>query len=176
MARDRSDRIFLLGMMGAGKTTVGRALAERLGRPFLDNDELVRAVTGREPAEIAATDGEEALHDAEAAAVRAGAERPGPAIVAVAGSVVERAAERALLRRTGFVVWLRATPATLRARIGSGAGRRADATDLDWLVARAVERAPVYAAAADLVVDVDDRPVDAIVSAIVDALPDPSAG
>jgi shikimate kinase len=175
MARDRSDRIFLLGMMGAGKTTVGRALAERLGRPFLDNDALVRAETGREPAEIAARDGEDALHDAEADALRAGAERPGNPIVAVAGSVVERPAERALMRRVGFVIWLRATPATLRARIGSGAGRRADATDLDWLVARAVELAPVYAGAADLVVDVDDRPVDDIVSTLVDALPEPSA-
>ena len=175
MARERSDRIFLLGMMGAGKTTVGRALAERLGRPFLDNDALVRAETGREPAEIAASDGEDALHEAEAGALRAGAERPGTAVVAVAGSVVERSAERALMLELGFVVWLRATPATLRARIGSGAGRRADATDLDWLVARAVERAPVYAAAADLVVDVDDRPVDDIVSTLVDALPEPSA-
>lgn len=176
MTRERSDRIFLLGMMGAGKSTVGRALAVRLGRPFLDNDELVRAATGREPAEIAATAGEDALHDAEAAALRAGAEQPGPAIVAVAGSVIERPAERSLLVRAGFVVWLRATPATLRARIGSGAGRRADATDLDWLIGRVFERAPVYEAAADLVVDVDERAVDAIVDAIVAGLPGPSAG
>ena len=175
MTAERSDRIFLLGMMGAGKSTVGRALAVRLGRPFLDNDALVRSETGREPAEIAATDGEDALHAAEAAALRAGAERPGRSIVAVAGSVVERPAERGLLRRDGFVVWLRATPATLRARIGSGAGRRSDATDLDWLIARAFERAPIYEATADLAIDVDDRSVDQIVDAIVAALPGPSA-
>jgi shikimate kinase len=176
MTRERSDRIFLLGMMGAGKSTVGRALATRLRRRFLDNDELVRAATGREPAEIAATDGEDALHDAEAAALRVGADQPGASVVAVAGSVIERPAERSVLERAGFVVWLRATPATLRARIGSGAGRRADATDLDWLIGRAFERAPVYEAAADLVVDVDERAVDAIVDAIVAGMPGPSAG
>ena len=49
------DRIVLLGMMGAGKTTIGALLSERLGWPYLDNDEAVRAMTGREPAEIGDT-------------------------------------------------------------------------------------------------------------------------
>ena len=56
MAAEHADRILLIGMMGAGKTSVGRALAARLGRPFLDNDALVLARTGREPADIDATD------------------------------------------------------------------------------------------------------------------------
>src|SRR5687768_12198114 len=55
-------RVFLLGLMGSGKTTVGRELAARTGWPYLDNDDLVRRSTGREPAEIEATDGEDGLH------------------------------------------------------------------------------------------------------------------
>lgn len=176
MTRARSDRIFLLGMMGAGKSTVGRALAAQLGRPFLDNDALVRAATGREPAEIDATDGEEALHGAETAAFRTAAERPDPIVAGVAGAVVEDPAERRRLAESGFVVWLRARPETLLRRIGSGAGRRREATDLAWLASRAAAREPVYATVADLVVDVDDRTVEEVVERIVAALAEPSAG
>ena len=56
-----SAAVVLLGMMGSGKTTVGRALAARTGWPYMDNDELVRAVTGRAPAEIDAIDGDNSI-------------------------------------------------------------------------------------------------------------------
>jgi len=161
------DQILLLGMMGAGKTTVGLALATRLGWPFLDNDALVRTLTGREPAEIDASDGPAALHDAEAAALRAALERRGPAVIAVAGAIVDRA-DAASMTATAHTVWLRAKPETLRARIGSGVGRRADATDLAWLAAHAVAREPAYRALADHVVDVDRISVHEIVRRIVD--------
>jgi shikimate kinase len=166
-------------MMGAGKTTVGTAVARRLGWPFLDNDRLVRDLTGRAPAEIDATDGEAALHAAELAALEAALARPGGAVIAVAGAVVDVPAARQRLREAGHVVWLRARPETLRERIGSGAGRRDDATNLDWLRARAAERDADYRDAADQIVDVDDEPVDAIVDRIVRELrpvPDGSAG
>jgi shikimate kinase len=166
---DRADRILLLGMMGAGKSTVGRELGRRLGWPFLDNDRLVRELTGREPAEIDARDGEDALHDAEARALHGALRRRGPAIVAVAGAVVDRPQDAEPLRVAGHVVWLRARPETLRARIGSGAGRRDDATDLAWLAARAAERAAAYAGIADQVVDVDELSVEAITDAIIAA-------
>ena len=167
---DAPERILLVGMMGAGKTTVGRALARRLGRPFVDNDHLVRELTGRAPEAIDAESGEEALHAVEVDAFRTAVARPDPAVIAVASAVVDRVEERARLRDAGFVVWLRARPAVLRDRIGSGAGRREDATDLSWLAARAAERAPVYAGVADLVVDVDSVGVDAVVERILSAL------
>jgi shikimate kinase len=166
----RADRILLIGMMGSGKSTVGRALAARLGWPFHDNDSVVRELSGREPAEIDATDGETALLDIEAAAFRAALGLPAPAVITVAGSVVDRADERKRLRDAGHVVWLRAGPLTLRRRIGDGRGRRDDALDLDWLTARAREREPVYRALADQVVDVDDAPVEKIVAAILGAI------
>jgi shikimate kinase len=170
MTARMADRILLIGMMGAGKSTVGRELARQLGRPFLDNDALVRAGTGREPAEIDASDGEDALHRAEADALRTAIARRGASVIGVAGAIVDDAAERERLAGAGFVVWLRARPETLRARIGSGAGRRPEATDLGWLAARSSEREPVYRAVADLVVDVDERSVAEIVDRIRSAL------
>jgi shikimate kinase len=166
-------RILLIGMMGSGKTTVGRALAERLEWPFLDNDGLVRGLTGREPAEIDATDGEDALHDAEVAALRAALARPGPAVIAVAGAVIDFPEERERLRTGGHVVWLRAEPIVLRERIGSGAGRRDDATDLEWLTARSLDREPAYRPVADQIIDVGVVPVAETVRRVVEAVTGP---
>ena len=170
------DRILLVGMMGSGKSTVGRELARRTGWPFLDNDALVRELTGREPAAIDAEDGEDALHAAETAAFRAAVARPGPAIIAVAGAVVDEPAERVGLAAAGHVIWLRADPATLLRRVGSGAGRRADARDPAWVVARAEAREPAYRAVADQVIEVEQLRPDAIAAAILGAMEDPSAG
>ena len=173
---DLSPRILLIGMMGSGKSTVGRALATRTGWPFLDNDALVRELTGREPAAIDAEDGEDALHAAEIEAFRAATGRPGPAIIAVAGAVVDDHAELARLATAGHVVWLRGRPETLRGRIGTGAGRRADARDLSWIRARLNERAPRYAAAADQVVDIENHRPAAIAREILAVIGDESAG
>jgi shikimate kinase len=158
-------------MMGSGKTTVGRELARRTGWTFLDNDALVRKLTGREPAAIDAEDGEDALHAAEIAALRAALAGPGSAVIAVAGAVVDDAdASRDLCDDAGHVVWLRARPATLRGRIGAGRGRRADARDLAWLTARAAEREKRYRAVADQVIDVETGRPRAIAGAILAAL------
>jgi shikimate kinase len=163
-------RIFLIGMMGAGKSTVGHELARRTGWQFLDNDALVRELTGREPAVIDAEDGENALHDAEIAAFRAAIGRAGPAIVAVAGTIVDRTEEHDRLAAAGHVVWLRGRPETLRARIGSGRGRRADALDIDWIRDRVREREPAYRSVADQVIDIEDQKPPAIAIAILDAV------
>jgi shikimate kinase len=159
-------RIVLLGMMGAGKTTVGRLLAGRLGVPYLDNDEAVRAMTGREPAEIRDTDGESALHELESAALRWALDGPPPIVIGAAGWIAEDPRAPRLLGRDATVVWLRATPETLRARIGGGEGRRVEATDLEWLTRHASGRAPAYAALADLVIDVDARTPEEVADAI----------
>jgi shikimate kinase len=163
-------------MMGAGKTTIGRELARRTGWPFLDNDALVRELTGREPKAIDAEDGEDALHAAEIAALRAALSRPGSAVIAVAGAIVDDDVARADLRAgDAHVVWLRARPETLRSRIGGGAGRRVDALDLDWLTERATARAPRYRAVADQVLDIEDRRPRAIARAILEAVAERTA-
>lgn len=164
-------------MMGAGKTTIGRALARRTGWPFLDNDALVRELTGREPSAIDAEDGEGALHRFEIAALRAALERPGPTVIAAAGAVVDDDAARGDLQAGGsHVVWLRGRPETLRRRIRGGAGRRADAQDLAWIAARVAEREPRYLAVADQVIDIDNARPKAIVDAILTAIGVAGAG
>ena len=162
--------IILMGMMGSGKTSVGRALAERTGWRYIDNDELVRAVTGRAPEEIDATDGDARLHQAEAEALRHALTMPAPLVVGAAAWVVVDPASAALLRTQPTVVYLRAQPETLRARIGEGSGRRSDATDLAWLRARMAERDAIYRETATLTVETDELAADVIATRILDWL------
>jgi len=162
--------VVLIGMMGSGKTLVGRALATRTGWRYVDNDELVRTVTGREPEEIDATDGDDALHLAEAEALRHALMAPPPLIVGAAAWVVTDPASVALLRARPVVVYLRARPDTLRARIGTGVGRRDDATDPAWLRARSAERDRMYRDLATLTIDTDTLEVEGIAERILAAL------
>jgi shikimate kinase len=152
-----SPRVLLIGMMGSGKTTVGLELSAQTGWPYLDNDDLLRKRTGREPAEIRDREGEDVLHLAESDALDDALALEPPTIVGVAAAVVLDPAAREALREGGHVVWLRARPETLLQRIGSGAGRRTDATDPGWLRKRARERETLYASVASQIVDVDDR-------------------
>ncbi|MCY7416981.1 MAG: serine transporter [Chloroflexi bacterium] len=151
-------RLVLVGMMGSGKTTIGRLLSERTGWPYADNDELVRRTSGREPAEVRATDGEEALHQLESTALVEALRLPPPSLIGAAASVITDEPTVAIIHDSASVVWLRARPETLRLRIGTGEGRRAEATDLTWLAQQAASRETAYTRLADLIIDVDDIP------------------
>jgi shikimate kinase len=148
-------RIFVIGLMGAGKSTIGRRLSSRTGWPYVDNDTLVEQVAGRKAPEIEAADGVDALHDAELTAFERALTIPPPVILGVAGFVVVEPELRARLREAGTVIWLRARPETLRQRVGSGRGRRQDATDIEWIRSVVAERTPAFEEAADMVIDVD---------------------
>ena len=95
---------------------------------------------------------------------------PGPLIVGAAGWVATDPSSVALLRAAPAVVYLRARPETLRARIGAGTGRRSDATDLEWLRARHAERDTTYRAIANLTIDTDDVDAATIAARIRDEL------
>ena len=170
MTEPASGRIVLVGMMGSGKTTVGQLVAERLGWRYVDNDEVVRDLSGREPAAIAADDGEDALHAFEADALLATLRTGSRVVIGAAAWVVLHEACREALAREPDVVYLRARPETLRARIGAGRGRRTDATDQRWLEDRAQERDSLYRSLARLTLDVDADPPDVIADHIVRAL------
>jgi shikimate kinase len=170
MAGTPHHTVVLMGMMGSGKTSVGRALAERTGWRYVDNDELVRTVTGRDPQHIDATEGEAALHEAEADALRHALAMPAPIIVGAAAWIVLDPASAARLRTQPAVVYLRARPETLRARIGAGSGRRDDATDLAWLRARSRERDATYRELATLTIDTDELKIEVIATQILDWL------
>jgi shikimate kinase len=149
-------RILLVGMMGSGKSTVGRLLAEHLGWAYRDSDADVEAATGRSVPEIFERDGEPAFRQAEAEVLARACRLETPVVVSAAGGSVLSPDNRRLLARSGTVVWLRARPETNARRVGDGAGRPLLGGDPpDAMTRLFAERAPFYGEVADLVVDVD---------------------
>jgi len=160
-------RVLLVGMMGAGKTTVGRALGQRFGWPYLDSDEEVRRRTGRTVPQLFAERGEAAFRAEESAVLADACASTHPVVVSVAGGAVLDPANRQLLARSGLVVWLRASLATLRQRVGDGRTRPLLGDDPGAALARLYpERARLYEELAALVVDVDDAPIERIVEQV----------
>ena len=162
--------LVLIGLMGAGKTTVGARCAERLGRPFVDTDDVVEVTAGCTVAEIFSTEGEAGFRERERRAVADVCASPAPLVIACGGGAVLDAANRACLRARGVVVWLRAEPAVLAARVGSGEGRpllteQGAAATLERLD---VLRTPAYEAAAHAAVDTGGRSVDEVTTDVLE--------
>lgn len=164
-----SRHVVLVGMMGVGKSTVGRALARALGRPFRDSDDEVVARTGRSVAELFA-EGEPAFREVEADVMADLLDDDEPLVIAAAGGSVLARATRRRVRDAGTVVWLSAPIDTLVDRTATGTHRPALADDPVGTLARlSAERAALYEEVADLRVDAT-APVGDVVDAILDAL------
>src|SRR5947208_10423654 len=118
----QSRSIVLVGMMGAGKSAVGRCLQERFGFSRFDTDQIVTSKFGMPISEIFSKHGENKFRDAETEMLQALAAR-GPAVIVTGGGIVLREQNLALLKRLGAVVWLQADEATLFKR-ASGTGNR----------------------------------------------------
>jgi len=162
--------ILLVGMMGAGKTTTGHLVADRLGWGYRDSDADVEATTGLTVPEIFSRDGEAAFRKAEAAVLADACEQERPQVISVAGGAVLDPANRARIAKSGIVVWLRARPETLGTRVGDGAGRPLLGDDPTAAMRRLLEeRAPLYAELAELVIDVDDLPPTQVAERILAA-------
>ena len=160
----------LMGFMGTGKSEVGRRLAQRLGRAFVDTDRLVEERAGKRIATIFAEDGEPTFRTLERAAVAEAAGRGG-AVVAVGGGAVLDPENVRCLRAAGVLVYLTARPEIIMGRVGDGSNRPLLRDDPRTAVARLlVERGPVYAAAADITVDTSERTADEVVGEIQRAL------
>ncbi|MDA8046875.1 MAG: shikimate kinase [Actinomycetota bacterium] len=164
-------KVLLIGMMGAGKSTTGHLLAERLGWPYLDSDDQVERSTGRTVPQIWKEDGEPAFRREETRVLQEACSAAGPAVIGVAGGAVLDLDNRAAIRGAGLVVWLRAEVPTLAARVGTGSGRPLlDEGPAAALARLSAERAPVYAELADLVFDVDRLAPPQVVDRITEAL------
>jgi shikimate kinase len=168
--------VVLVGMMGSGKSSVGRALASRLERPFHDSDAEVEARTGQTVASIFAERGEAAFRAEEAAVLAEALAAKPPAVIAAAGGVVLDAANRKLIDSAELVVWLRADPTVLAGRVATGTHRPLLEDDPGGTLAQldAVRR-PLYAEVADVVVDVDRIGVERVVELIAAAVADREA-
>lgn len=161
--------VVLVGLPGAGKTTTGQRLADRLVLPFVDLDVEIERQAGRSVTEIFATAGELAFRDAETEVTRGLLVRP-PSIVAAGGGWVERSINRELVRPVARVVHLAVSPATAHARL-SGEWRSRPllaASDpgavLESLAAR---RAPLYATS-DVVLDTEVLSTEQVVNALME--------
>ncbi len=162
--------IVLVGLMGAGKTRVGRRLADRLGLPFVDTDQEIEAETGKTIVELFTQIGEPAFREGERRTIARLMNRPA-SIIATGGGAFMDSRTRAAMLAQGLVVWLRADLDTLVARTArsnrrpllQGVDRAEKLAELMTL------RYPVYAEA-HLTVDSLHGPVEQTVNAVLAAL------
>lgn len=146
--------IYLVGLMGAGKTTVARQLAKRLQRIFIDTDHEIEQRTGVRVPVIFEIEGEAGFRDRESRLLEELAEK-NDLVVATGGGIVQRAENRELLARSGTVIYLCADPQMLYERTRKDANRPLlqvpdPLTKLKELHA---QRDPLYREVADLVVE-----------------------
>ena len=187
--------ITLTGFMGSGKTTVGKVLADFLGCPFMDLDDLVVKKAGKSIPEIFAQDGEPAFRELEARLLRQTVEKyaESTAVLALGGGAILAPASAALLRDKTVCIYLRATLDTLLARLegetagrpllqeipdqvgddGSGQARNNDGPvvmpgpDRASVAARLAAREPLYEETAHVTIDTDGLSPDEVADEII---------
>ena len=138
--------------MGSGKTTVGRIVADTLGCPFVDLDDVIVAREKRSVADIFKVDGEARFRRTEEEALADTLKKyaQGDVVLALGGGTVLSAGARAMLREQTLCIWLDAPEEVLRHRIGDGSGRPlAD----NQFASRLEERRPLYQEVADVTID-----------------------
>jgi shikimate kinase len=159
--------ITLTGFMGSGKTTVGKVLADFLGCPFMDLDDLIVKKAGKSIPEIFAQDGESAFRQLEARLLRQTVEKytENTVVLALGGGAVTAPASASLLREKTVCIYLRATLETLLARLeGETAGRPlADAS----LASRLAAREPLYEETAHVIIDTDGLTPEEVADEII---------
>lgn len=167
----RGSGVVLIGYRGAGKSTVGRLLAERLNMPFVDTDKLVVRDVGRSIVEIFEQEGEAGFrrYESEAIADLLGKRA---SVVSVGGGAITVEANMTVLRRLGTIVWLTAPPEVLYGRIAEDASTRGARPALTSLVGLdevkqvLADREPIYRKWADVEISTDEMAIEAVVERI----------
>ena len=162
--------IALVGLMGSGKSTIGRRLATVLDRPFVDADTEIETAAGRSVSDIFADLGEPAFRDGERRVIARLLAGP-PHVLATGGGAFVQPDTRALLRDGAVTVWLKCDLPVLAKRVGRKDTRPLlkGKDPLEVLTAQAEVRYPAYAEA-DLVIETGDLPHGAAVEAVLSAL------
>lgn len=168
--------IVLIGMMGAGKSSIGRRLAKKLELPFVDADAEIELAAGMTITEIFEQHGEPYFRAGEARVLARLLEQ-GPQVLATGGGAYMNPDTRALIRKKGITVWLKADPDVLMRRIKRRADRPLLQTaDPEATLNRLIgERYPVYAEA-DVTLQSRDVPHEVIVGEIIAAIAEQLAG
>ena len=164
--------IVLIGLMGAGKTAMGRRLASRLDLPFIDADTEIEMAAGASISEIFAEHGEAYFRQGERKVIARLLEN-GPQVLATGGGAYMNPDTRANIKARGLSVWLKANIKVLMKRVGRRDSRPLlVAGDPEKVMKKLMEeRYPIYAEA-DVTVESRDVPHDVIVGALIDALAD----
>lgn len=162
--------IVLVGLMGAGKTTIGRRLADRLRLPFIDADVEIERAAGCSIAEVFRLYGEAAFRDGERRVIRRLLEGP-PMVLATGGGAYMDAQTRALVRERSVSVWLRCSLPVLLSRVIGRTHRPLLNTESPHIVlSRLMDaRHPIYAEA-DIIVDCGEYNVDHSTTRVIEAL------
>ena len=166
----RERTIALVGLMGVGKSTIGRRLAGALGLPFRDADQEIEKAAGRSISDIFAERGEDEFRAGERRVITRLLEE-GPHVLSTGGGAFMNPKTRALIKEKAISVWLKADLDVLVRRVSRKDTRPllAGRDPREVLERLMVERYPVYALA-DIVVETDDRPAGAAVETIMEAL------
>ena len=167
-----SEHLALVGLMGSGKSSVGRVLADRLERILVDTDHQIESVTGRSISELFAVEGEAAFRRYELLSLRRALARTEPIVVATGGGVVTTAEARRALELESRTVWLRAEPAVLAERLDGDRSRPLlmGRDPVDALAELHRHRGPLYEQVADVVVDVDHLDVVQVADQVMTVL------
>ena len=168
--RQSTRSIVLVGLMGAGKSAIGRRLATRLGMPFVDADTEIERAAGCSIEDIFEIHGEEAFRDGERRVIARLLARP-PHVLATGGGAFMDPETRAAVRARSISIWLRADLDLLTARVSRRGNRPllADGEPRPILQRLIGERYPIYAEA-DIVVDSVDGPHEQTLQAVLNAL------
>ena len=162
------NHIWLIGMMGTGKTTVGQRVATALRLPFIDVDEQIVSQTGKEIGELF-DEGEAAFRRLEVSLVRTIADGP-TSVVATGGGVVLDPANVAAMTATGTTVLLTATPDVLMDRLADATPDRPLLRGEDDIERIAIAREATYRAVADIIVDTASRDVDEVSKEVIECV------
>lgn len=163
--------LVLVGLMGAGKSSIGRRLAQRLGVDFLDADTEIETAAGRTIPEIFADLGEPAFRDGERRVIRRLLEDRTPHVLATGGGAFMAPDTRAVIRERGLSLWLKADLDTLYERVARRSNRPLlkTADPKETLRNLMAVRYPVYAEA-DIVVETRRVPIETTVEKVYQAV------
>lgn len=166
------NHIILIGFMGCGKTSVGVKLSYRLRRTMTDTDKTIERLYGMTISEIFDRLGEEEFRRMETECLERMTEEADNQIISAGGGLPMKRENRELLKGLGTVVYLRVTPETVCTRLAADTTRPLLRGEHPEEKVRVLleKRAPVYESAADVIIDVDDKDLDAITDEVIDTV------
>ena len=164
----------LVGLMGSGKSILGKQLASRLSLELVDLDDSIVAQVGKTIPEIFKDEGEEAFRAWESKVLAEALAQDNEQIIATGGGAVLSAENRVLMKQGGHVIWLDASPEVLAQRIAGDTNRPLldDVDPLFKMISLATQRNPLYAEVADLRVDTEKLSDKEAVAKIINFLSD----